>query len=35
MGTEDVCVCYKAYRLALEKGIGTRLALFGGAPFAA
>ena len=29
MGTEDVCVCYKVYRLALEKGIGTKLRLFG------
>jgi ornithine cyclodeaminase/alanine dehydrogenase-like protein (mu-crystallin family) len=29
MGTEDVCVCTKVYRLALEKGIGTRLELWG------
>jgi ornithine cyclodeaminase len=35
MGTEDVCVCHKAYKLALEKGVGTRLQLFGGEPFAA
>jgi 2,3-diaminopropionate biosynthesis protein SbnB len=34
MGTEDVCVCFKAYKLALEKGVGTRLQLFGGEPFA-
>lgn len=35
MGTEDVCVCYRAYKLALEKGVGTKLRLFGGEPFAA
>jgi 2,3-diaminopropionate biosynthesis protein SbnB len=29
MGTEDVCVCTQVYRLAVEKGIGTRLQLFG------
>jgi ornithine cyclodeaminase len=29
MGTEDVCVCYKVYQLAVEKEIGTRLGLFG------
>ena len=29
MGTEDVCVCHKVYRLAVEKGIGTKLGLFG------
>lgn len=29
MGTEDVCVCARAYRLALEKGLGTKLGLFG------
>ncbi|MBU0495333.1 MAG: ornithine cyclodeaminase family protein [Chloroflexi bacterium] len=29
MGTEDVCVCYKTYQLAIERGIGTRLGLFG------
>lgn len=35
MGTEDVCLCYRAYKLALAKGVGTRLQLFGGEPFAA
>jgi hypothetical protein len=35
MGTEDVCICFKAYKLALERGVGTRLQLFGGEPFAA
>jgi ornithine cyclodeaminase/alanine dehydrogenase-like protein (mu-crystallin family) len=35
MGTEDVCLCFKAYKLALEKGVGKRLQLFGGEPFAA
>jgi len=34
MGTEDLCVAYKVYQLAVEKGIGTRLSLFGGEPFA-
>jgi len=29
MGTEDVCVCYKVYQLAVEKGVGTKLGLFG------
>jgi len=29
LGTEDVCVCYQVYRLAVEKGIGSKLALFG------
>jgi ornithine cyclodeaminase len=29
MGTEDVCTCAKVYRLAMEKGIGTRLKLWG------
>lgn len=29
MGTEDVCVCHKVYQLAVEKGIGTTLGLFG------
>jgi ornithine cyclodeaminase len=29
MGTEDVCLCSKVYNLAFEKGIGTRLGLFG------
>ena len=29
MGTEDVCVCTQVYRLAAEKGIGTKLRLFG------
>jgi len=29
MGTEDVCLCYRIYQLALEKGIGTKLGLFG------
>ena len=29
MGTEDVCVCHKVYQLAVEKGIGTKLGLFG------
>ncbi|MEM4724452.1 MAG: ornithine cyclodeaminase family protein [Candidatus Hadarchaeum sp.] len=34
MGTEDLCVAYKVYQLAKEKGIGTKLSLFGGEPFA-
>jgi ornithine cyclodeaminase len=29
MGTEDVCVCSRVYQLALEKGIGAKLKLFG------
>jgi len=29
MAIEDVCLCYKVYQLAVEKGIGTRLGLFG------
>lgn len=29
MATEDVCVCNNVYHLAQEKGIGTRLELFG------
>ncbi|MEE8389775.1 MAG: ornithine cyclodeaminase family protein [Anaerolineae bacterium] len=29
MGTEDVCVCHKVYQLAVKKGIGTKLGLFG------
>jgi 2,3-diaminopropionate biosynthesis protein SbnB len=29
MGTEDVCVCRNVYKLAVEKGIGTELALWG------
>jgi ornithine cyclodeaminase len=29
MGTEDVCVCNNVYRLAVEKGIGTKLQLWG------
>jgi ornithine cyclodeaminase len=29
MGTEDVCVCNNVYRLAVEKGIGTSLKLWG------
>jgi len=29
MGTEDLCVGYKVYQLAVAKGIGTRLTLFG------
>jgi len=29
MGTEDVCVCSQVYRLAVEKGIGRKLRLFG------
>jgi len=29
MGTEDVCVCTRVYRLAVEKGIGAKLGLFG------
>jgi len=29
MGTEDVCVCTQVYRLAVEKGVGTKLGLFG------
>jgi len=29
MGTEDVCVCNHVYRLAVEKGLGTRLPLWG------
>lgn len=34
MGTEDLCVAYKVYQLATAKGIGTKLFLFGGEPFA-
>lgn len=29
MGTEDVCVCTRVYHLAVEKGIGRQLNLFG------
>jgi 2,3-diaminopropionate biosynthesis protein SbnB len=29
MGTEDVCVCNNVYKLAVEKGIGTTLQLWG------
>jgi ornithine cyclodeaminase len=29
MGTEDLCLSYRAYKMALEKGIGQRLSLFG------
>lgn len=29
MGTEDVCVCNKVYQLAVEKGIGSKLELWG------
>jgi ornithine cyclodeaminase/alanine dehydrogenase-like protein (mu-crystallin family) len=29
MGTEDVCVCNNVYRLAVEKGLGTKLQLWG------
>jgi ornithine cyclodeaminase len=29
MGTEDVCVCNKVYELAVEKGIGSQLKLWG------
>jgi ornithine cyclodeaminase len=29
LATHDVCVCYKVYQLAVDKGIGTRLPLFG------
>jgi ornithine cyclodeaminase len=29
MGTEDVCVCTRVYRLAVENGIGMKLGLFG------
>jgi ornithine cyclodeaminase len=29
LSTHDVCVGNKAYQLAMEKGIGTRLPLFG------
>jgi ornithine cyclodeaminase len=29
MGTEDVCVCNNVYKLAVEKGIGTKLQLWG------
>lgn len=29
MGTEDVCVCDRVYRLAVEKGVGKTLGLFG------
>ena len=29
MGTEDVCVCNNVYKLAVEKGIGTKLKLWG------
>lgn len=29
MGTEDVCVCNNVYKLAVEKGVGTKLQLWG------
>ncbi len=29
MGTEDICVAYKVYKMAIEKGIGKKLSLFG------
>jgi ornithine cyclodeaminase len=29
MGTEDVCVCYRVYQAAVEKGIGNHLGLLG------
>ncbi len=29
MGTEDLCTCHKVYQLAVEKGIGMKLGLFG------
>jgi ornithine cyclodeaminase len=29
MGTHDLCVCSRVYHMALDKGIGTRLSLFG------
>jgi 2,3-diaminopropionate biosynthesis protein SbnB len=29
MAIEDVCTCHKVYQLAVEKGIGTKLGLFG------
>ncbi|MEN6435806.1 MAG: ornithine cyclodeaminase family protein [Anaerolineaceae bacterium] len=29
MGTEDLCLSYRAYKMALEKGIGQKLSLFG------
>jgi ornithine cyclodeaminase len=29
LAIEDVCLCYKAYKLAQEKGIGSTLGLFG------
>ena len=29
MAIEDVCVCHKVYRLAVDQGIGTKLGLFG------
>ena len=29
MGTEDVCVCNNVYKLAVEKGIGSKLKLWG------
>jgi ornithine cyclodeaminase len=29
MGTEDVCVCSRVYELAVEKGIGSKLKLWG------
>jgi ornithine cyclodeaminase len=29
MGTEDLCVCSRVYRLAVEKGLGIKLGLFG------
>jgi ornithine cyclodeaminase/alanine dehydrogenase-like protein (mu-crystallin family) len=35
MGTEDVCVCYRAFKLAQAMGLGSKLKLFGGEPFAA
>jgi len=29
MGTEDVCVCNNVYKLAVQKGVGTKLNLWG------
>jgi ornithine cyclodeaminase/alanine dehydrogenase-like protein (mu-crystallin family) len=29
MAIEDVCACQRVYQLAEEKGIGTKLGLFG------
>jgi 2,3-diaminopropionate biosynthesis protein SbnB len=29
MGTEDTCLAYRVYQLAVQKGVGTRLSLFG------